>query len=40
MKELLHPWKPITLTLGMTWLFWGALMLSIPDQRSVTHLPH
>lgn len=31
MKELFRPWKLFTFAIGMSWLFWGALTLNIPD---------
>jgi hypothetical protein len=31
MNELLRPWKLATLLVGMTWLFYGATYLDMPD---------
>ena len=31
MNEFFRPWKLATFTIGMSWLFWGALYLHIPD---------
>ena len=30
-KEYLRLWKLITFLMGMSWLFWGAIYLEIPD---------
>lgn len=30
-KDMMQPWKLVTLSIGMSWLFYGALAYNIPD---------